>query len=146
MTAKFGGSTKSYCQCGDQKYTLTDFYKKNIYCCSPNDACQQHDNTIFCQKGTILDTDQKCGHECPTSKVVSIMALASKDACFEDNYQTAKCYVNKASNFNKVCVNHSETTNFGKMYCGSSGAVNCINEAIFSKNEIRQCYNYRFIG
>ena len=77
------------------------------------------------------------------------MALASMDACTKDNHQNTKCYVNKASNFNKICTNQSEAGqagNFGKLYCGSSGAVNCENEAIVSKNEIRQCFNYKFIG
>ena len=147
LDSEFSGSTKAYCKCGSHQYTLTDFYKKNIYCCSPNDSCQQSNSTIICQKGTILDTDQKCGDECPTSKVVSTMALASMDACTEDNHQDTKCYVNKASNFNKICPNQSEAGNFGKMYCGSNnGSVNCKNEVIFSKNEIRQCFNYEFIG
>lgn len=87
--------------------------------------------------------NDKCANECPTAEGVSAMAIATKEAC----YQEGKCFRIKDSayNLNEVCDHGQKNeSDFAEKFCGSDGSLPCFNNSTF--NRIGQCYNRRYIG
>ena len=143
---RFQGSSKSICQCGHQTMAIYELSAIRSYCCSPDWPCQEQDNKIVCQNGTLVSENDKCGNECPTGEGVSAMSIATKEACDKES----KCYMNKdiLYSVNEVC-DHSQNdeSDFAKTFCGFDASVPCFNNVTTGMySRMGQCYNTYYIG
>ena len=145
-----GALSKSICQCGQQTMAIYELESSRSYCCSPDWPCQDQGNKIVCQNGTLVNINDKCGNECPTSDGASAMAIATKEACDQEG----KCFRNKNIYYdvNEVCDSGQKNeSDFAEKFCGigrSDGeSVPCFNKVtIGMHSRMGQCFNTAYIG
>ena len=127
--------------------TIDELDNSKSYCCSPDWLCQDQGNKIVCQNGTLVNWNDKCGNECPTTKAGSAMAIATKEACDQEG----KCFRNKNIYYgvNEVCdIGLNDESDFATKFCGSRGhSVPCFNNVTNGMHSrMGQCYHTGSIG
>ena len=136
------GKSKS-CRCGDKTMTVVDLANSRSFCCSPEWPCEDQGSEVVCPNGTLVNINDKCRKRCPAAGLVSATAIATKEACDEEN----KCFQNKdlGYNVNEVCDHdqQKDEISFAEKFCGFNDSVPCFNNATTGLYNISQCYNPR---
>ena len=94
-----------------------------------------------------MNFNDKCGNKCPTAEFVSAMAIATKEACDQED----KCFRNRNSVYtvNQVCEHSQKNeSDFAEMFCGDDfRSVSCFNNVtVGMHSRMGQCYNTAYIG